>query len=818
MKYILLAGILLFSIQSPAQPIDPGLFLSYSIGTRFTPHHKVTDYFTQEAKLNPDKVRMIKYGVTNEDRPLFVVLVSTAETMKNIDAFQSGHLKNTGYAGAVPGSFKEDKCILWLSYNVHGNEASGTEAALTTYYRIMSDPDFDKRMKDIILIIDPCLNPDGRERYINWFRSVSGSAPDINLWSREHQEPWPGGRSNHYYFDLNRDWAWQTQVESEARMKLYNDWMPHVHVDFHEQSINNPYYFAPAAEPYHEVITPFQREFQKKIGASLSKKFDEKGWLYFTRERFDLFYPSYGDTYPMYTGAIGMTYEQAGGRSAGTAVKTLDETLLTLRDRVEHHTVTGLSTLEVVSANTQEIIGEFIRYYKEPLHNAVSDKKFYSITFGQNDKERARSLISLLNKNRIQYNLYKSADEYSSLQIPLNQSRSRLVKVLFEPSSFLKDSLTYDITAWNLPYVFGLHARLETSGGIRIQTEDSHRLAPLDPAYAYVFRWQGGNSARALSYLLKQGIKVRFAEKEFKIDGRKFDPGTMVILKNSGPDNAAVTAAMDSVRNKFDIDIYTMSSGMVEEGYDTGSEMVRPVKAPRIVLFCGEGTSSLAVGEVWFHIDKELAYPVSLVNTEDFNRIRWPETDVVIMPEGGYNFLKDNQKAAGLENWIRQGGKLIAMEGAIDELTSQKWITIKKRENPKDTTDKNVYRHLKKYSERERDYLSQTSPGAIYKVDLDNSHPLAFGYPDFYYSLKQGSTFYEYFKGNGWNVGTIKAEPQPVGFVGSRMLPQFRNALIFGVQELGRGQIVFLGDDVLFRNFWENGKLMFDNALFLSGQ
>lgn len=818
MKYILLVSILLFSIQSPAQPNDPGLFLSYSIGARFTPHHKVTDYFTREAKLNSDKVRLIEYGMSNEGRPLFIVLITTAETMKDLDVLKTGHLKNTGYGGATPGSFKEDKCILWFSYNVHGNEASGTEAALTTYHRVMSDRNFDQKMKNIILIIDPCLNPDGRERYINWFGSVSGSAPDINLWSREHQEPWPGGRSNHYYFDLNRDWAWQTQIESEARMKLYNEWMPHVHVDFHEQSINNPYYFAPAAEPYHEVITPFQREFQKKIGASLAKRFDEKGWLYFTKERFDLFYPSYGDTYPMYTGAIGMTYEQAGGRSAGTAVRNRDEIVLTLQDRVEHHTVTGLSTLEVVSENTQEIIGEFIRYYKEPLHNAASGQKFYSIEFGQNDKERARSLMNLLDKNRIEYNLYKSSDKSSFVQIPLNQSRSRLVKVLFEPVSFLKDSLTYDITAWNLPYVFGLNARLETSRGPWIRTDNSPGYAPLDPAYAYVFRWQGGNSSRALSYLLKQGVKVRFAEKEFKIDGRTFDPGAMVILRDSAPGNASITALMDSVRNKFDIEIYNMSGGMVEEGYDAGSETVRALKAPRIVLFCGEGTSSLAVGEVWFHIDKELAYPVSLVNAEDFSRIRWQETDVVIMADGSYDFLKDNQKAATLENWIRQGGKLIAMEEAIDELTGQKWVTIKKRENPKDTTDKNIYKHLKKYGDRERDYLSQTSPGAIYKVNLDNSHPLAFGYPDFYYSLKQGSTFYEYFRGNGWNVGTIKAEPQPVGFVGSRMLPQFRNALVFGVQELGRGQIVFLTDDVLFRNFWENGKLIFDNALFLVGQ
>jgi len=282
---------------------------------------------------------MITYGETYERRSLNLAFITAPKNFSKLENLRLNHLRT---AGVVKGEAGEDIPIVWLSYNVHGNEASSTEAAMKTLFALVNPADtkIKKWIENTIVIIDPCMNPDGRDRYVNWYNETANVPYNTNPDAKEHHEPWPGGRANHYLFDLNRDWAWTTQVESQARIAQYNKWMPNIHVDFHEQSVDNPYYFAPAAEPYHEVITKFQRDFQVTIGKNHAKYFDKNGWLYFTKEFFDLLYPSYGDTYPTYNGAIGMTYEQAGHGRAGLAIKTADNDILTLKDRVAHHYTT----------------------------------------------------------------------------------------------------------------------------------------------------------------------------------------------------------------------------------------------------------------------------------------------------------------------------------------------------------------------------------------------------------------------------------------------------------------------------------------------
>ena len=294
-----------------AQLQSPSEFLGYEIGSEFSRHADVVRYFEHVAA-NSNRVTYTEYGKTNERRPLTYAVVSSPENMTNIEAIRKDNLKNIGLEN---GSANPEKAIVWLSYNVHGNEASSTEAAMVTLYKLITEK--QSWLQNTVVIIDPCINPDGRDRYANWYNQVKSTPYNVEQSATEHDEPWPGGRPNHYLFDLNRDWAWATQIESQERLKVYNTWMPHVHVDFHEQGINEPYYFAPAAEPFHEIITPFQRDFQTEIGKNHARYFDEEGWLFFTRERFDLLYPSYGDTYPTFMGAIGMTYEQAGHGRAG---------------------------------------------------------------------------------------------------------------------------------------------------------------------------------------------------------------------------------------------------------------------------------------------------------------------------------------------------------------------------------------------------------------------------------------------------------------------------------------------------------------------
>ncbi|HRP33048.1 MAG TPA: M14 family zinc carboxypeptidase, partial [Agriterribacter sp.] len=288
-----------------AQIQSPEVFLGYPLGTKFTPHHKIVEYFKQVAAAAPEMVKIQSYGTSIEGRPLMVAFISSAEHIKNLEAIRRNNLQLAHMVAGTPVSPATTPVTVWLSYNVHGNEASSSEAAMLTLFELVNPANTQTKewLKHAVVVMDPCINPDGRDRYVNWYNSIVGLHFNPQLSAREHREPWPGGRTNHYNFDLNRDWAWQTQPETQQRLKLYQQWYPQIHVDYHEQGINAPYYFAPAAQPYHETITEWQRNFQVTIGKNNAKYFDVNNWLYFTKEIFDLYYPSYGDTYPIYNGA-----------------------------------------------------------------------------------------------------------------------------------------------------------------------------------------------------------------------------------------------------------------------------------------------------------------------------------------------------------------------------------------------------------------------------------------------------------------------------------------------------------------------------------
>jgi hypothetical protein len=813
----------------------PEQFLGYQVGTRFTPHWRIVEYFRYVATAAPSLVKLQQYGQTVEGRPLVVVYVSSATNMANLETIRANNLGLAQLGGG--GSTSNAPVVVWLSYNVHGNEASSSEASMLTLYSLV-DPANEKTrgwLQNTVVAIDPCLNPDGRDRYVSWFNSVAGQRYNPSLAAREHNEPWPGGRVNHYYFDLNRDWAWQTQPETKQRLQLYNNWMPQVHVDFHEQGINQPYYFAPAAEPFHEVITPWQRSFQETIGRNHARYFDAAGWLYFTKEVFDLFYPSYGDTYPLYNGAIGMTYEQGGGPAGGLGALTDEGDTLTLVDRATHHFTTSLSTIEVASVNASKLLSEFQSYFKTAVTTGYGDYKSYVIRVDAASAGRALQLTELLTRNKIAYGAaragtargfsYESGrDEtfttaVTDIIIPANQPKSALVKVLFEQNPKLSDSATYDITAWALPYVYGLKAfatreRLPlTEATVSPRTV---RNAATDP-YGYVIRWSGLPAVRLAAQLLQKGIRLRYSERPFDVGGQSFDRGSLIVLKTSNQYRAGLWSEVRRLADEAGVALTPVSTGFVEKGLDFGSASVHPLNAPRVALLSGEGTSNNAVGEVWNYFDQELSYPVTLVNTTDFARTDWSAFDVIILPNGNYRFLNDKASADGLQSWISKGGKLIALEGAVAQLAKQDWaIRAKKTEDSSDS--KNPYDALRRYENRERDELPNVTPGSIYRVQLDNSHPLAFGYPSIYYTLKQDDRIYEFIREGGWNVGVVKRDKPVAGFVGSQLQRRLQDGVVFATQDIGRGTVVYLADDVLFRSFWENGKLLFSNAVFLVGQ
>ncbi|MBX9784029.1 MAG: zinc carboxypeptidase [Chitinophagaceae bacterium] len=834
MKKILALSFLIFLCSSVmAQLQSPEQFLGYKLGSRYTPHWKVVSYFNHVASAMSRQIKLQQYGQTNEGRPLLLAFIASEENFANLENIRLNNLRLANLSKDKMTPQEKTAGIVWLSYNVHGNETSSSEAAMLTIYNL-ADPNNTKSkqwLSNTVVIIDPCINPDGRDRYVNWFNSVVGKTPNPRMDTREHRELWPGGRTNHYNFDLNRDWAWQTQVETQQRIKVYNQWMPQVHVDFHEQGINEPYYFAPAAEPYHEVITQWQRDFQNIIGKNHAKYFDANGWLYFTKLRFDLFYPSYGDTYPTYNGAIGMTFEQGGHSAGGAAAMTEEGDTLTLYDRLIHHFTTGMSTIEMSSTNNGKLISGFRSFFNRGVSTGFGEYKTYIIKNNPKDAERIKALINVFDKNGIEYSTatgtgkgynYQTGKEETftinngDLVVSALQPRSALTQVLLEPKSKLSDSATYDITAWSLPYAYGLSAfaskdKIALSGAYTKPSAANNTAADV---YACVIKWEGVQSARAVGELLKQGVVMRYSETPFEVDGQSFDRGSMIVIKTSNTKfGTSLWKMVADACNAADVKAYTVSTGFVKSGGDFGSDLIHPVKQKRVVLLTGEGVSGNAAGEIWHFFDTQLNYPVSLVNVNDAARIKWDETDVIIMPDGNYRFLSDKAQAENLKEWITKGGRVIALEGAVGAFVKLEWgLKSKKTEEEK---SKDTYDPLKSFENRERDFISSFTPGSVYKVELDNTHPLAFGYPKYYYTLKQDDNIYDFFApGSGWNVGVIKKEGQLAGFAGNKLKDRLKDGLLFGVQDMGNGNIIYLTDDIMFRSFWENGKLMLCNAVF----
>ena len=826
MKKFLLFCFLFSIINTFAQLQSPSDFLGYEIGTQFSRHADVVNYFEHVAE-NSGKVIYNSYGKTNERRPLTYAIVSSETNLANLEQIRTNNLKQTGI---LQGNASPEIAIVWLSYNVHGNEASSTEAAMVTLYELITKK--QAWLENTVVIIDPCVNPDGRDRYANWYNQVKAIPYDKTQIATEHNEPWPGGRPNHYLFDLNRDWVWASQVESQQRIKIYNQWMPHIHVDFHEQGINEPYYFAPAAEPFHEIITPWQRDFQVQIGKNHAKYFDQEGWLFFTRQSFDLLYPSYGDTYPTFMGAIGMTYEQAGHGRAGLGIDTDEGYELTLVDRVAHHNTTGLSTVEIASQNAKKLNTAFSEFFNT---NALATKSY--VLNGHPDK--IKSLTKLLDLHEITYgfanggkvsgfnyntNSKGSIDGQGALVVSTNQPKGKMVKVLFEQNAKLSEPLTYDITAWSLPYAYGLDCVASTSLINASSTNPSmkiiHQVAPASSLAGYIVAWNSLQDGVFLADLLQQNIKVRFTEKQISIQNKLFEPGSLIITKSDNRNNEKFTEIVTTTANKHERKLFVANTSFSDNGIDFGSYDVKLINKNKIAILKGKGVSSLSYGALWHFMEAQLQYPVTSIDIDNFSANALSQFQVLVLPSGWYGSALKDSTLSDIKDWIRKGGKVIAFDGALGVFEGKDGFDLKNNENNNDAAsssesdDDKPNEKLVAYNQRERASVTNFITGSIYQVTLDPSHPMAFGYNETYFSLKQGSSSYQFLE-NGYNVGYIKDEPISVsGFSGAKAKASLKNSLVFGEAQMGRGSVVYLVDDVLFRSFWENGKLLFVNSLF----
>ncbi len=821
---------------------SPHDYLGYELGRRFTYHHLIVSYF-RHIDANSDKVQIVQYGTTYENRPLIAAIVTSAANQMNIEQLRLNNLITAGLReGKTEG---EQLPIVWLSYNIHGNEASGSEAALKTLHYLVSSnkEEVNNWLDSLIIIIDPCLNPDGREKYAVWFHQAAGQNIITDMASWEHREPWPGFRTNHYLFDLNRDWLWQTQTESRQRIVFYQQWMPHVHIDFHEMGFENPYFFPPVAKPMHEALTEWQVEFQKILGSQLSKVFDKKKELYFTGEIFDLFSPAFGDTWPTFNGALGYTFEQGGGGSAGLAVINSAGDTITLRDRITNHFSSTIGTLETVFKNRNRILTEFNKYFNPASHKRVSsDFQSYIIKANKNLGNIA-DLLNLLDRNQISYYYPAKSNRrihgfdfftrtevsyqlnQNNIIIPVNQAFSQMVQVLFEPKTVFSDTISFDLTAWALPYIFNVPTlavkeAIPVNKSIRPKIKTITNSIPASRPFAYITEWNNFNSIKFLSSLLQEKIKVRFAQSPFEIGGRKFPEGSLVI--NLGENrylNSNIDSLLVSLANKSNIELFATSTGRVEKGKDLGSSDYRLISPMKIAIIKGNGIVPSAIGELWFYFDREINFPASLINIDHIANLDLLDYDLIIMPSGSYSKAVMDV----LLSFVRKGGRLIALERSLlaferdTTLVFGKTVSdfrknrLKELQAGKNHPDSLLVR----FEDRRKRALQNVSASSIYKLTLDRTHPFSFGIGNELFIMKRNSNVFPYLPEKAYNIGYFRTNAHKSGFVGKKLKNDLENSLGIGQEILGEGNIIYITDSPVFRAIFTDGKFLLGNMIFL---
>jgi Zinc carboxypeptidase len=820
------AFFILISFSTFAQKfISPEEYFQSKKGENFIHHTRLIEYENILVAMFPKNAKLFSLGMTSEGRPQIIIAVSSEKNIANLEEIRTQNLKNIGL---LEGTYKANiPAIAMLSYNVHGNEAVSANAVPYVLHDLLSGK-YDNLLKNTVVLIDPCVNPDGYDRYAQWYNRYKANSEELNSVSIEHNEPWPGGRFNHYLFDMNRDVAWQTQKESQQRMKFYNSWMPHLHADFHEMGPNSTYYFPPSAKPFHEDLTTYQRAFQEKWGQFNKKRFDEKGWLYFTKENFDLLYPSYGDTYSSYNGAAGATFEQAGSGNAGVAFLRTDGDTLRLSDRIDHTIANSLSTLEAIADQSEKTIENFSSFFNETSKKGYGKYKSFVLKANGNEAN-IFTLCKQLDKLQIKYsfndksssqkgyNYISKKEETFSLEpkdliINTFQPKGVLTKILFEPETMVEDSNTYDVTAWSLPYAynlkaFGLASKVE--GNLAMPATVAAKSIPAD-VYAFAVQISSFEESKFLAALLKNKFKVRVHEKPFKAEGQQFKPGTLIITRKGNESfGANFGTKIQELSGKFNIQTVVLTSGMVQEGADLGSGSVDYVKPIRIGLIMGAGITPTAVGDVWHYFEQQLSYPISLIDIANIAKVDLKKVDVLILPDGSYASAMKDLKP--LTEWVKEGGRLILMEQANELVAGKEGFGLKKIE---DKPDPKAPKKVKVYGETERSSISDQIPGAIYRINLDNTHPLAFGYGKETFLVLRNIMDYEDLE-DGWNVGKIDDKSLVSGFVGKNAKEKLKNKFVFGVEDKGKGKVIYMHESPLFRGFWEAGKLLFANAVFL---
>jgi hypothetical protein len=849
---------------APGVTYDPAIptvkqVLGYEPGAAITPPDGIVRYLTALAAAAPDRCRLVEYGRTWEGRPLVLFIVASPERMAALGDVQKGMRAladpRSLAAGEADRLLRELPVVVWLMHAVHGNEISSSDAALAEAHHLLAavgDPAVEATRGNAVVLIDPLQNPDGRARFVAQNLLGAAAVPDPEPLAAEHDEPWPGGRSNHYLFDMNRDWFSQSQPETIGRLKIALEWYPQVVVDLHEMGGESTYYFAPPADPINPYVTKAQAAWLETFGRANAAAFDARGFPYFTREVYDSFYPGYGESWPIFQGAVGMTYEKASAR--GLAYRRDDGSLLTYRAAVVEHFTAAITTVATAAANRERLLRDFLEYRRSAVAEGerVSPRE-YVLAPGP-DRSKAHRLAANLASQGIEVRTTTEALTVGTRSVPAGafvvsaaQPSGRLVRNLLEPhvpqpDAFLKEQdrrrkkrlgdQIYDVTGWSLPLLFDVETlTLDRPVAVTTVPFASAARQPWRPArVVYLVPW-GFDTATLVSRALGQGVKIRQASEPFTAGGRRYEGGAAVVRVAENDATALERFAALAAEHPT-VEVVPLDSAWVDEGTSLGSNDVVALKAPRVLLAWDAPASSLSAGWARFVLERRFHLQTTAIRVSSLARANLGRFDVLVLPAGTYSPALDETMLGRLKEWIRAGGTLVTIGEASRWAAREKVGLLDTRtelrdgkpetdvadsdKTPKETEPPKAF-DLEKavLPERER---PESTPGAVLRVELDTEHWLASGHGAEVQAIVEGQRVFAPIRlDKGRNVGLYAARDRLVagGLAWDEARDQLARKAFLVAQPHGRGHVVAFAEDPNYRAFTEATELLFANAVLL---
>ncbi len=801
----------------------PSEFLGYEIGSHHTRYDKLVEYMNMLAT-KTDRVKVEKIGETNEHRAHIIVHFANPANLKNIETIRKTHLDLT--QGKLSNAeIEKQPSIVWLGYNVHGNEASGGEASILTAYYLAActSPEITKLLDNTVILMEPVLNPDGRDRFVNWVNMHKGTPFVADGNDREHNEIWPSGRVNHYWFDLNRDWYLAVNVESRNRLAYYHKWLPNVVTDFHEMGTNSTHFFEPTKSNAENPLVPQStyRDLNSKFAKYFEIAMNEIGSLYYTKESFDNFYPGYGSSYPDMQGGLGLLFEQGSSRGHLQNSSNGD---LSFKFAIRNQLVNALATLKASQEQRSVLLNHQVNFYKNVVSQAKKGStKGYVI--GDNiDTGRNMAFWDLILQHKIEaFHLNsdlkiedKNYKKGQAIYIPLDQPQSLLVQSIFDRPKSFADSIFYDTSAWNLALAYGLaHSEIKTNLSIGAKIVSADLIIPNSETqksdYAYLIDWRHYYAPKVLWQLEKNGVMVKVAMKKFQLNGQSYPQGTLMVPVAYQKQNSDELNKLISVISKnCNVPFIPVNTGFSEAGIDLGSNSFKTAEKPTPLMIIGTGTSQYEAGEVWHLLDTKIGMPITKVDMNQFGSLNLNKYTHLVMVSGNYESLgKINTEK--IKDWIKTGGVLISQKTASEWVAKNEISKAKLEEINNDEGGTRL-----KYEDIQNTAGAKTTGGAIFDTDLDITHPIAFGYENTKLAIyKNNNTLFQKGKTGKGLVSLYTSEPWVAGYVHPDILKKIKNSVAINVETLGAGAIIMFADNPNFRGTWFSTNKLFFNALFL---